>query len=60
MVIDEETSINLDVIITLVNNIEAKLFELVENDKYDEAFKLAEEYDKRTNNRFEFTLSLNY
>ena len=60
MIIDEETEVNLNIIKTLISQLEDELFELVENDKMDEAFKLAERFDKITENKVNFLDSLNY
>jgi len=44
----------------LVAKMDDKLFELVEGDKAQEAYKLAKEWDEKTQNRFDFLSSLNY
>ena len=60
MRIDEETEVNLDIIKTLITQLEDELFVLVENDKMDEAFKLANRFDEMTENKVNFVNSLNY
>ncbi len=60
MIIDEETEVNLDIIKTLISDIEDELFELIENDKFEEALKKAKKYDEITENKVNFVESLNY
>ena len=44
----------LDLLFELISNIESDLFELIDDDKYDEALKLARYYDARTGYKFGF------
>ena len=45
----------LDMLFELMCNIESELFELIDDDdKYDEALRLARYYDARTGYKFEF------
>ena len=47
-------------LLEIASQLDDELFKLCENDKMDEAIKLAKEMDEATNNRFDFMESLNY
>ncbi len=57
---NEETNHKLVTLLELATQLDDELFELCDNDKMDEAMKLAKEMDAATNDRFDFVESLNY